>query len=83
MNEIKTSDGRILKQVGVMSERTEDGAFLPSKPVYIIVSENEVDSDTGMLPQEEKTNSDIAKLLAGKMKEYVEGCKARGVKIDL
>lgn len=79
MNQLKTEDGRILKQVGVMAGRTEDGDFLPSQPVYIIVGENEVSPDTGMLPQEEKTTCDLAKVLASKMKEYVDGCKAMGV----
>lgn len=75
----KTVDGKILKQVGVMAGRTEDGSFLPSQPVYIIVGENEVNPDTGMLPQEEHTTCDLVKIIADKMKEYVKCCKSMGV----
>jgi hypothetical protein len=83
MSELKTADGQILKQVGVMAGRTEDGNFLPSQPIYIIVSENEVNSDTGMLPQEERTTCDLVKVIAGKMKEYVDICKSKGIEPGL
>jgi len=51
------------------------GEFLPSVPLYV----ERGDMQTGAVPEADL--HDIASVLAGKMREYVNGCKKEGVGI--
>ncbi|MDN0033281.1 hypothetical protein QVN85_10235 [Oscillibacter valericigenes] len=61
-----------LVQVGIMALRSPDGNFLPATPIYKELPVNE----RGRTAQEEKTTTDISKLLASKYKDYIDGCRA-------
>ena len=61
-----------LVQVGIMALRSPDGKFLPATPIYKELPVNE----GGRTAQEEKTTTDISKLLASKYKDYIDGCRA-------
>jgi predicted HicB family RNase H-like nuclease len=66
-----------LVQVGFMTMRGPDGSFLPEKvPIYREVPVNE----RGMTKQQEKNTEEIAKDLAGKFKDYLEGLRKEGMK---
>ena len=62
-----------LVQCGTMGYRRPDGSIERSVPIYEIVTVDEVSPKTGMTEKEEEGCADIAKVLAEKMKQYVEG----------
>lgn len=61
-----------LVKVGIIALRSPDGKFLPATPIYKDLPVNE----RGRTEQEEKATDEISKLLAGKFKEYIDGCRA-------
>lgn len=61
--------------VGATAMRAPDGSFLPSAPLYVKVSESEVNSNTGLSKGEEELMTDIGGVLAQKFKQYVDGIK--------
>ena len=61
-----------LVKVGIIALRSPDGQFLPATPIYKDLPVNE----RGRTEQEEKATGEISKLLAGKFKEYIDGCRA-------
>lgn len=61
-------------QVGIIALRAPDGSFLPATPIYKDLPVNE----RGRTEQEEKATTEISKRLAGKFKEYMDGCCAAG-----
>lgn len=62
-------------QVGVTAMRDPaTGEFLPAVPLYIKAEENAAET-------EEIVIRDIGKLLALRMKQYLDGCKAAGVEV--
>ena len=61
-----------LVKVGIIALRSPDGNFLPATPIYKELPVNE----RGRTEQEEKATDEISKLLAGKFKEYIDGCRA-------
>lgn len=62
-------------QVGVTAMRDPaTGEFLPAVPLYIKAEENAAET-------EEIVIRDIGKLLALRMKRYMDGCKAAGVEV--
>lgn len=65
-----------LVKVGIVALRGPDGSFLPATPIYKELPVNE----RGRTVQEEKSTAEISELLARKFKEYVDGCKAEGLK---
>lgn len=83
MKKLVTTDGKILKEVGQVAFRAPGGEFLRSQPIYITVEPEEVNPETQMLPQEEKTYDDIAKILAEKFGQYVKGCKEQGIDVGI
>lgn len=63
-------------QVGVTALRDPlTGEFLPSVPLYV----ERTDLEAGPVPKIDLF--DIGTVLAGKMREYLNGCKKEGVKI--
>jgi len=64
-----------LVKVGIVALRAPDGSFLPAEPIYKELPVNE----RGRTVQEEKSTEEISKLLAGKFKAYIDGCKAAGL----
>lgn len=50
MTNLKTEDGRILKEIGQIAHRNSAGEFIDKQAVYIIVSEKDVNPKTQMLP---------------------------------
>lgn len=83
MDKLITTDGEILKEVGQIAYRGEDGQFFEKRPIYVKITPEEVNPKTQMLPQEEKAFTDVAKLFAEKFKQYVDGCKAQGIDLDI
>ena len=83
MTNLKTADGRILKEIGQIARRNSKGEFIDKQAVYIIVSEKDVNPKTQMLPQEEKTLNDIAQIFAEKFAKYVNECKAQGLDVGI
>lgn len=71
----KLKDNEHLVCVGQTAMRAPDGSFYPSVPMYVIVGEEQVDKETGLSEGEEELNTDIAKVLALKFKQYVDGVK--------
>lgn len=63
-----------LVQVGIMALRSPNGEFLPATPIYKELPVNE----RGRTTQEEKATAEISSLLAGKFKQYIDGCRAAG-----
>lgn len=64
-----------LVQVGIMALRSPTGEFMPATPIYKEVERVTAD---GLAPQEDKTITDITKLLAEKFRQYKDECdKAR------
>ena len=61
-------------QVGIVALRAPDGSFLPAAPIYKELPVNE----RGRTEQEEKATTEISKRLAGKFKEYMDGCRVAG-----
>ena len=62
-------------QVGVTACRDpKTGGFLPSVPLYVERS----DLERG--PVDVPDLSDIGRLLAGKMRDYIDACKKEGLK---
>lgn len=65
-------------QIGVTALRDPTtGDFLPSVPLYIRAEDRKKVS----VPLFTGDETELAKVLAGKMKQYVDGCRAAGVKI--
>ena len=71
----RLKDGEMLVCVGRTAMRRADGSFLPSVPLYIKVHESQVDAETGLSQGEAELNNDIAKVLAGKFKQYMDGVR--------
>jgi len=65
------------KQVGVMALRSPAGEFLPAQPIY----EEYLDEETAEAA-EAAAYDDIASVFARKMKQYIDGCKAAGIKLN-
>ena len=61
-------------QVGVTAMRGPDGSFLPAVPLYIRADDS---AKTG----EARLTEDIGRLLAARMKAYVDGNRAAGLTI--
>ena len=62
-------------QIGVCAMRDKHGNFLPAKPIYARAG-----GGGGGAAEEEKMLRDIAKLLAKRMKSYMEAREAAGIK---
>lgn len=72
------ADGEEYVQIGVTALRDpKTGDFLPSVPLYIRAQDRKKVS----VPLFSGDETELAKMLAGKMKQYVDGCRAAGVKI--
>ena len=78
-----TADGQILKEIGQVAFRNAAGDFTGKKSIYIKVSPEKVNPETQMLPQEENTVNEIAKLFAEKFGQYVKECKAQGIDVGI
>jgi hypothetical protein len=65
-------------EIGSTAKRTADGGILPPEPIYIIVDESTVDPDTGISDGEEKLHGNIARALAKKFKQYMDGVEGLG-----
>lgn len=62
-------------QVGVTAMRDPaTGKFLPAVPLYIKAEENAAEADEIVI-------RNIGKLLALRMKQYMDSCKAAGVEV--
>ncbi len=62
-------------QVGVTALRDPTtGGFLPAVPLYIKSEENAEEA-------EEQLIHDLGKLLAHRMKQYIDGCKEAGIEL--
>jgi len=62
-------------QVGVTALRDPaTGDYLPPVPLYI-------KAEGGAAEAEEKLIQDIGNLLAQRMKQYMDGCKAAGIEV--
>ena len=61
-------------QVGETALRSPTGEYLPSVPLYVKAEDMEPEAA-------EKLEMDIARLFAGMMKEYIEGCKKAGTPV--
>lgn len=62
-------------QVGFTATRDPGtGEFLPSMPLYIKATDQANEAAQGL-------TEDIGKILAGKMKQYIDGCRAAGVAV--
>lgn len=62
-------------QVGFTATRDPwTGEFLPSMPLYIKATDQANEAAQGL-------TEDIGKILAGKMKQYIDGCRAAGVAV--
>lgn len=75
----KLKENEYLVCVGSTAMRAPDGTPYPSVPMYVIVDESQVDKKTGLSEGETELNNDIAKVLAGKFKQYVDGVKEAGL----
>jgi len=62
-------DGYI--QVGVTAMRDENGDFLPAVPLFIR-------ADDSAIAGEEQLIKDLAKLVAHRMKAYIDECRRSG-----
>ena len=83
MANLVAADGEIYKEVGQIALRGPSGEFIEKQPIYIKVSPKKINTNTNMLPREEKTLSEVAELFAEKFGEYVKGCKAQGIDIGI
>lgn len=71
-----TKDGQAFVQIGVTAMRDRaTGKFLPSRPLYIKVDANEIDSQTGLYHGEQELINDVAGVFADKMKKYITETK--------
>lgn len=62
-------------QVGVTALRDPaTGGFLPAVPLYIRADESAVAA-------QEQLHEDLGKLLAERMRKYVEGCREQGIPV--
>ena len=62
-------------QVGFTATRDPGtDEFLPSMPLYIKATDQANEAAQGL-------TEDIGKILAGKMKQYIDGCRAAGVAV--
>ena len=75
----KLKDNESLVCIGSTALRAPDGTPYPSVPMYVIVDESQVDKKTGLSEGENELNNDIAKVFAGKFKQYVDGVKKAGL----
>ena len=82
-NNLVTADGEILKEIGQVTFRNAAGEFTEKKAIYIKVSPEKLNPETQMLPQEENTVNEIAKLFAEKFGQYVNECKKQGIKVGI
>ena len=65
-------------QVGQMALRSPDGEFLPHVPLFIREQDAGGRSEiTGRSVAEDLLNIDVAKVFAGKFKEYTESTKPK------
>ena len=62
------------KQIGVAALRSPDGEFLPSVPVFKKCGRKEKASEFD-------DGTDLARLLASKMKQYQDGLNEAGLKV--
>lgn len=62
-------------QIGVCAMRDKHGNFLPAEPIYARAEDAEAAA-----AEEEKMLRDVAKLLAKRMKSYMEAREAAGIK---
>ena len=80
----QAKNGEWFVQVGVTAMRDPGtGEFLPARPLYIKVDEQEIDRSTGLSAGENVALQDVARIFADKFKQYHEGIqetKERGVK---
>ena len=83
MEQLITADGTILKQVGVTALRSPSGEFLPAQPIYAKVAQKDINPESGMTAQEEKTLTNVSKIFAEKFSQYVGGCKAAGLEVGM
>lgn len=70
-NLIMTTSGEILQEIGRTALRDPAGNFLPSVPMYVLVSPDAVNPETGMTKGEEDLLFDVAEVFADKMRQYV------------
>lgn len=61
-------------QIGVTALRGPGGEFLPAVPLFIR-------ADDSAQAGEEKLVHDVGRLLALRMKAYIDGCKAEGITV--
>ena len=61
-------------QIGVTALRGPGGEFLPAVPLFI-------QADDSAQAGEEKLVQDVGRLLALRMKAYIDGCKAEGITV--
>lgn len=69
-------DNERLVQIGVTATRAPDGTPNPSVPMYIIVSEKQVNETSGLTSGEESACCDIAGLMASNFARYMRGAQA-------
>ena len=63
-------------QVGVTALRDPaTGGFLPAVPLYIR-------AEDGAAAAEERLHGDLGKLLADRMRRYVDACREQGIPVD-
>ena len=65
------TEGERYIQVGVTAMRDENGDFLPAVPLFI-------KADDSAIAGEEQLIKDMAKLLAHRMKAYIDECRRSG-----
>lgn len=71
-----------LKQVGTMALRGPDGKFLPSVPLYADIPDKDI-QPSGLTKLEEKNCDEIMDMLAGKFKQYMDGCRKAGIPLEV
>lgn len=67
-------------QVGIIAYRKPNGEFLPAKPIYEEIPDDQL-TKSKTTKQDELACNEIAKLLAHKYKQYVDGCRAEKIRI--
>ena len=55
MDKLITTDGEILKEVGQIAYRGEDGQFFEKRPIYVKITPEEMNPKTQMLPPGRKS----------------------------
>ena len=71
-----------LKQVGTMAMRNANGDFLPSVPLYADIPDKYIEP-SGLTKLEEKNCNEVIDMLAGKFKQYMDGCKKAGIPMEV